>query len=70
MNIYLTNETAAEIAQILQHHQYDGTFPNQRVAVELFLNAYEQANEAKVTEEQNPVSNGGGLLRQPVAAAG
>jgi hypothetical protein len=56
VNIYLTNQTAAEIVQILQHHQYDGTFPDQRVAIELFLNAYEQAfqeNEAKVTEEHN-----------------
>ena len=54
MNIYLTNETANTIAQILQHHQYDGTFPDQRIAIDLFLNAYEQALgdlEAKVTDE-------------------
>jgi hypothetical protein len=54
VNIYLSNSTANTIVQILEHHKHDGTFPDQRVTIDLFLNAYEQALEeleAKVTDE-------------------
>jgi hypothetical protein len=45
VNIYLSNSTANTIVQILEHHKHDGTFPDQREAISLFLGAYEQASE-------------------------